>query len=234
MTIVVALLTGAVAGAGCAGGVASDGGRATLISVAASGRVSVTPDTALIQVGAEVRAPNLADATGDVAQRMSAVLARVKSLGVEAKDIRTVTYSIDPLTAQRRLGDPPDITGYRVANVVQIKIRNLDEVGRIVDAAVKAGANTMHRPRFTLDDPAKPEAEARALAVRNAAAKARQLAEVSGVRLGELVSLSEKVVYPHWMTESFSSRAGVAPGPVEIGQIEISVNVDAQYRIAQP
>lgn len=209
-----------------------------LISVRGVGRVAVKPDVALVRVGAEQRAPALADATADVARRMTAVLAQVKTLGVEDRDITTVAYTIDPIPAPRRTEeDPVRIVAYRATNVVQLRVRNLDAVGRLIDAAVRAGANTVGSLHFTVDDPARPESEARRLAVRAAVARARELADAAGVKLGDLAQLSESggpIPRPHLErgVGLAMSAAAMGPGPVESGQLEIVVAVEAQYRIA--
>lgn len=207
-----------------------------LISVRGIGRVAVKPDTAVVRLGAELRAPTLAEATADVARRSSAVIGRVKSLGVAERDISTVTYSIDPMAAPRRTDeDPPRIVAYRVVNVVQVKVRDLNAVGRVLDGALSAGANTIAGLQFTLDDPSKAEAEARALAVKAAASTAQQLASAAGVGLGELMSLTEgapsRPVMPRMAAEALMAAAPLSAGPVESGQIEIVVSVEAQYRI---
>ncbi len=229
-----ALVLVVLAGAGCAGP-RSNTEVPPVISVTASGRVAARPDTALVQVGAETRAARLADATGDVARRLTEVLARVKALGVEAKDITTVVYTVDPLVAPRPgEEEPPRIVGYRAANVVQLKVRNLDLLGRIVDEAVAGGANVVRGLHFTVDDPARPEAEARAIAVRQATARARQLADAAGVRLGGLVALTEGAPPPQPLLERLgraAMSAPGAPGPVEAGQLEVVVTVQAQFLI---
>jgi uncharacterized protein len=206
-----------------------------LISARGVGKVSVKPDLALVRVGAETRAPNVTDATADVGRRMSAVLIRVKSLGVAENDITTVQYSIDPIAAPRRTEeDPSRIVAYHVANVAQVKIRDLAAAGRILDGALGAGANTISALQFTIDDLRPAEAEARALAVKAAAATAQQLAAAAGVRLGEIVSVTEgPALRPPG--ERLLMRAAAAPamsaGPVESGQYEVVVSVEAQYRI---
>lgn len=219
--------------AGCAAPVALDGRAPRVISVSAVGRVTVRPDTALVHIGAEARAPALADATADVDRRMRDVLARLKALGVAEADIATVTYSVDPLVTQRsRDDDPARIAGYRVSNVAQVRVRDLAAVGRILDAAIAAGANTLPSLQFTVDDRSGPESRARALAVRAAAAKAAQMAAAAGVKLGELVLLSEgggpRPVVQH---ARYTTLSAGAPGPVEPGQLEIEVAVEAQYLI---
>ncbi len=235
LTRVATLVTLLLLGGGCA--VASTPGDTPprLISVRGVGRVSVKPDLAVVRVGAEMRAPNVTDATAEVGRRMSAVLVRVKSLGVAENDITTVQYSIDPVAAPRRTEeDPSRIVAYHVANIAQVKIRDLAAVGRILDGALAAGANTISALHFTIDDPLPAEAEARALAVRAAAATAQQLAAAAGVRLGEIVSLTEGLaVRPPG--ERMLMRSAAAPvmsaGPVESGQHEIVVSVEAHYRI---
>lgn len=218
--------------AGCAAPVALDPRAPRVISVSAVGRVTVRPDTALVHAGAEARAPALADATTDVDRRMREVLARVKALGVADADITTVTYSVDPLVTQGPRDDvPAHIDGYRVSNVVQVRVRDLAAVGRILDAAVAAGANTLPSLQFTVNDRSGPEARARVLAVRAAAAKASQMAAAAGVRLGELVLLGEGGgVRPVMQQARYTLNA---PGPVEPGQLEVEVTVEAQYLIEQ-
>jgi uncharacterized protein YggE len=216
--------------AGCAAPAALDPRAARVISVSAVGRVTVRPDTALVHVGAEARAPALADATADIDRRLREVLARVKALGVAEADIATVTYSVDPLVTQGPRDDvPPHIAGYRVSNVVQVRVRDLAAVGRILDAAIAAGANTLPSLQFTVNDRSGPESRARVLAVREAAAKASQMAAAAGVRLGELVLLGEGGgVRPVMQHARYTLNA---PGPVEPGQLEVEVTVEAQYLI---
>jgi hypothetical protein len=193
----------------------------------------VKPDTAVVRLGAEARRPTLAEATADVAQRMTAVIERVRALGVRAEDVATVRYAIEPQIARRpESDDPARVVGYRVANLVQIKVRDVAAVGRIVDGAIGAGANVLQGVQFTLEDRKGAEATARERAVAAARATATQLAKAAGVQLGRLVSLTEgaangPVVPVH---EMVALRAG-APGPVEAGELTIVVTVDARYRI---
>lgn len=206
------------------------------ISVGGIGKVTVVPDTALVHLGVELRAPSLVDVTAQASRQMSAVLERVKALGVSDRDITTVTYVVEPVTSARRPEEESArITGYRVVNVVQLRVRDLAAVGRVVEAAMAAGGTTIRGVRFTVADPARPEADARALAVRDAQARANQLAEAAGLRLGELISLTEGVPPLRPGVERYGAAVGavMAPGPVEPGQLEIVVNVTARYRLAR-
>jgi hypothetical protein len=206
------------------------------ISVTGVGRASVRPDVGIAMLGAEMRAPLLADATADVSRRMTEVLGRVKALGVADRDITTVTYVVEPVFSPRRTeDDQARVIGYRVANIVQVKIRDIAAVGRVLDAAVAGGANAIRSVQFSVDDPSRAEEEARAQAVKNAATRARQLAVAAGVRLGELLQINEGAPGPRPVFERFGratlAAAPMAPGPVETGEQEIVVTVDAHYRI---
>lgn len=218
VVLVVALL------AGCATAAvppASDPG----ISVTGTGRVSLAPDIVTVDIGAEARAPQLADATAEVDRRMRDVLARVKTPGV---DVRTIGYSIEPIGETRQ--PPPGeagsrIAGYRATNIVQVKTRDVAGIGRLVDTAVAAGANLVRSLRFGLDAPERAESEARRLAVQDAASRAQQLAAASGVRLGRLLSVTE--------SSSPVRPVGVAmmAAPVEAGQLDVTIVVQARYAI---
>jgi uncharacterized protein len=135
--------------------------------------------------------------------------------------------------APRSGEDAARIAGYRVLNVVQVEVADVRGVGPLVDAAVAAGANTVPALTFTLAQPERAEAEARARAIAAADAKARQMASAAGVELGELVALGEGTLRP--VTERAAQRtmavATPGPGPVEPGQLEVVVTVEARYRI---
>jgi uncharacterized protein YggE len=215
--------------AGCAS-VAPSAPAERGIAVTGSGRVSLPPDTAVLELGAEARAAQLADATAEVDRRMRAVLAQVKAAGVREADVRTAGYTIDPIAESRPPGDPGvRIVGYRVSNVVNVRTRDVAGVGRVVDAAVTAGANIVRNVHFTLEEPTRAEAEARALAMQDAAEKARQIAAAAGLRLGRLVSVTESG--PVRPVARMTMTTAMAPGPVEPGQLDVTITLEARYAI---
>jgi len=194
------------------------------IAVQGIGRVSLPPDTVTVDIGAEARAAQLADATAEVDRRMREVLARVKVAGV---DVRTIGYNVEPIADSRpQAGDAGSrIIGYRATNIIQARTHDVAGIGRLVDAAVAAGANVVRSLRFSLDPPDRAEADARRLALQDAASKAQQLAAAAGVKLGRLLAVTE-------------SSGGVRPmgvtmmaAPVEAGQLDITVIVQARYAI---
>jgi uncharacterized protein YggE len=226
--IVGLVLVGALL-AGCASLGAPASGEAG-IAVTGVGRVAMRPDTALVDVGVEARAAQLADATAEVSRRMREVLARVKAAGVRDADIQTIVYAIDPVAEPQRPPEAasPRIVGYRVSNVARVRTRDVDGLGRIVDGAVAGGANVVSHIQFAIDDRARAEARARTLAMQDAAGKAGQLATAGGVRLGRLLSVREGAIRP-----PFERGVALASslGPIEAGQLDVTISVDVRYAI---
>jgi uncharacterized protein len=199
------------------------------IVVTGVGRVALRPDTGLIDVGVEARAARLADATGEVDRKMRDVLAAVKALGVRDADVRTTVYAVEPIAEPRQPGSTSAarIVGYQVSNVVQVRARAVDTLGTLVDAAVTAGANVVRNIHFALDDPSRAEAEARALAMQDATARARQVAAAAGVRLGRLLAATESSPVRPVARMTLATAAG----PIEAGQLEVIVSLQARYAI---
>lgn len=237
------LATGALLGAlaaitasGCAHAGAAGHGAPT-VAVTATGRTTASPDMALVTLGAEARAATLAQATAEVARRMTAVLARARALGIPEADIATAAYSVEPVMTPPRTGEEPmQITGYRASSLVRLTLRQLDGIGRALDDLVSAGANAVRGVQFALADPGRAEARARENAVREATARAEQLAAAAGRRLGALIWLGEGAMARPWPDQFLRTTQmaipAMAPGPVEPGQLEIAVTVDARWRLA--
>lgn len=206
---------------------------ANSIVVNGTGRVSVPPDAAQLTLGVEAQAATLAEATADAGRRMSAVVARVKGLGVADADIATVAYSVDPRTAPSdpaRRDEPPRIVGYHVSNLVRVTVRKLPDAGPILDAAVAAGANAVRGIQFTLLDSTKPLTDARASAVGDAMVKARQLAAAAGVALGEVISIRETGISSPVPLPRGVMRMEAAT-PIEPGQLEVIATIELRQAI---
>lgn len=205
----------------------------TQIAVSGTGRVFVAPDTAIASIGVEITAPTLAEATKQASDAMTKVINAIKAQGVDAKDIQTTSYNIYPITSEPKEGETPKITGYRVTNIVTVKIRDIDKTGAVLDAAITAGANSVNSVMFTVNDPSKAETEARTLAVKDAMAIAQTLATAAGVKVGAIIAITELSggVQPIYKSAYAESAVGGA-GPVETGQNEIAVTVEMHFEIA--
>ncbi|HEX7594375.1 MAG TPA: SIMPL domain-containing protein [Anaerolineae bacterium] len=204
------------------------------VSVTGTGKVGVKPNIATSSIGIEVTATTLADATSQANAKMAAVIDKIKSFGVADKDIQTVNYNVQPITEQPKPnGGTPRITGYNINNQVSVTVRKIDDLGKILDAAVAAGANNIYGVSFSIDDPTPYQQQARAAAVKDAMDKASQLAKAGGVTLGKIVWISEGSIEPRPVLRAAAapSLGGGAAVPVETGQLEIAVSVDMRFAL---
>lgn len=218
----------------------SDPSPARTITVVGSGSAFVEPDVAQANVGVNVTAPTIQEASDEVNQRMSAVLATLKEEGIAEKDIQTSNYSIYFEERPQFESMPSTQEGpggqYRVSNQVQITIRDLDKVGPILDAVIQAGANNVYGVSFTREDAEGARSQARSEAVKNALAKAQEYAELNGLTLGDVVSVSEVIggATPFGvMRESAAVGLGGGGPDISPGQLEVQVQVQVTYEAAK-
>lgn len=204
-----------------------------VIAVSGTGRVSGTPDEATITIGVQITAPTLAEATQQASTNMTKVLDAIKKQGVDPKDIQTGTYSVNPITNYKE-GQPPQVTGYQVMNIVTVTVHDLDKVGSVLDAGMSAGANYLGGVSFSIADPKPLQTEARTAAVKDAQSKAQTLAQAAGVKVGRVLSITEGASYnpPPVPYRSAMAADAVAPGPVQAGSLEITSDVEMRFEIA--
>lgn len=204
------------------------------ITVSGTGRVNAAPDQATINIGVQISAPTLQEATKQASDAMTKVLDAIKAQGVDAKDIQTSSYNVNPLTDYRE-GQTPKVTGYQVMNIVTVRVRNLDNVGKVLDAGMGAGANFLGGVFFGIGDATKHENEARTAAVKNATEIAQVLATAAGVKVGKVVAISEGTLntpMPFPAGRVFAQDSASA-GPVEGGQLEITTSVIMQFEMSE-
>ena len=151
------------------------------IVVSGTGRVTVDPDTAELRLGVSISRPTVAAARAAAAEAMAAILAAVAGAGVDRRDVRTTTLSVQPRYDYRD-GKPPSLTGYDLANVVIVTVRDLAGLGGVIDGALTAGATSLDGLAFRVEDPREPERTARTAAVAEARGRAEVLAARSGSR----------------------------------------------------
>jgi uncharacterized protein YggE len=165
------------------------------IWVSGEGTVTVTPDIATLYLGIEATADTVAEAQSQASEAMNAVMAALADNGVDEDDIQTQYFNIDQDT--RWVGDELVVIGYEVTNMVKVTVREIDNVGAIIDAVAEAGGDLtrINNVAFSVDDPSEYYEEAREEAMADAKAKAEQLAELAGVKLGLPTYISEGSVY---------------------------------------
>ena len=205
--------------------------------VTGEGKTMATPDIVLLSLGIEAEAKTVAQAQQDAAEAMDGVMKALKSNGVAEKDIQTQTFSIYPVRTWVKDDQRQIITGYRVTNIVVAKIKQVDKAGPIIDDVAEAGGDLtrIDSISFTVDDPTTYYEDARAKAIGDAMEKAKQMAQVAGVKLGKLLYISEGTSYmpPVVVRDYAMSAEGAAPAPTSIspGELEIQVTVQMVYDI---
>ncbi len=211
------------------------------ISVSGTGRVNVDPDTTDVSLGVETTNASLEAAQTEVTEGLASVTKILTDAGVAAEDIVTSSYDIYPIPEYDRDGNYQGVSGYRVAAVLTVTIRDITQVGTILDSAVGGGATGVFGVRFYVADPSGPAREARSLAVEDARAKAKEYATASGVLITGVFSVVETTApEPAAREQEFdiaaSDAAGSAeplPVPISPGQSEIRVDVDIIFEIEQ-
>ena len=210
---------------------------AQTITVVGNGTASVTPDIARVTVGVEILAPTVAEAVEQNETTMAAVLVALRAAGIADKDIQTSNYSItlerygEPMPRTESGTEEATASNYRFSNMVTVTVRDLDAVAEVVDAVVEAGANNIWGVSFTVEDMSAAQADARGEAVEDAQARAEALAELSGVTLGPVMSISE-VVGANQPLYAVAERAALdAGGSISPGELEVGYQVQVSYFI---
>ncbi len=210
------------------------------ITVVGLGEVQSEPDIARTSIGIEVVGATVADAMAEARTRMDAVLAALKAAGIAEKDIRTNNFSInferqgpEPIPSPATRAAPVRNGLYRVSNMVEVTVRDLEKVGAVIDAATGAGANNVWGINFALEETTGIEAEAREKAVDDARARAESLARLSGVQLGQIVSVSEVIGQQVPMLDTAAAARGMGGGgtPVQPGELTFSTRIQAVFAI---
>ena len=244
----VALVLAVVGVSGCAPGSATfsgEGGefRVNLNSqqegiwVNGSGKVTAVPDVAILRLGIEAQEASVAQAQARAAEAMDNVMEALTDEGVAEKDIQTQYFNIRRVTRWDNNREQEIVIGYRVTNMVTAKIREVEKVGTVIDTVVIAGGDLtrVNSIGFSVDDPSGYYDEARGKAVADAEAKAKQLAEVAGVKLGKPTYISESTYVPGPIyRQGVAEMAAGAPAvetPISPGEMEITLNVQLAYEI---
>lgn len=198
--------------------------------------VTGTPDVAFITLGVETSNLSASIATQENADRMAKVFEALKALGLQDEELTTSSYNIysSNQILERGTKDEKIVTTYKVQNRLKITTTNLDNVGKIVDVAIDAGANQVQGIQFDIKNKQDMKLQALKNAVTQAKAKAEVMADVAGIHLGGLVSMNENYGSYAPMVDygAMTLRADVAnmsTTAINPGQIEVSASVSLNF-----
>ena len=161
------------------------------ITVSGLGEANAQPDEAFVSIGVQTDADTASEALEQNNQQMEAVMDALVEAGVQAGDIQTQYVTLYPRYADGTGGTGAGIVGYTAVNSVEARVRDLNGLGDLLDAAVAAGGNTISGVRFSVSEADELTTQARAKALADARAKAQQLAALAGGTLGPVISLTE-------------------------------------------
>jgi uncharacterized protein YggE len=204
------------------------------LSVSGTGTANLNPDIAYVNIGVHTEAPTADEAVAENNTQTEALIAALTDFGIESKDIRTTNFSIWPMDRYDPVtGQPTGEKTYVVDNQVSVTVHDLETIGDLLDTAIQAGANTVNSIQFDVADKDKALAPARDAAVKDANAKAQELAASAGVELGELISVSyiDSPVYPIYDGRGGGAAAEAAAVPIQPGQLTFTVTVNETYAI---
>lgn len=202
------------------------------ISVNGVGQVTLSPDVAYVYIGVHSQSANVSDALSQNNDKAQAVSGALKELGIDAKDIQTSGFSINP---QQQYDPQGQLTGtaYNVDNSVYVTVRDLQVLGSLLDVVVRSGANNITGINFDVLDKSQAISEARRLAIDSARSQAEEITQAAGVALGELQTMNVYSSNPP--VPVFEGKGGMAMDassvPVSAGQIILRVEVNAVYTI---
>lgn len=213
---------------------APDANPPRTITVTGVGRVQTRPDIAELRLGVTITEATVDAARAASATVQNAVLARLKGLGIEARDLQTSIVAVNPQYDYSQPSAPPRLVGYQFTNLVAVTLRDIEQVGDAIDGALGAGATSVDQISFRVADQTAAETNARERAVADARARAETLAaaaEVAIVGVGAIVEGGGAPIPFHPSFERMALAAKDAGTPIEAGINEIAATITITYLV---
>jgi uncharacterized protein YggE len=165
----------------------------TTITVVGQGKITAAPDRVRLSLGVESVSETAQAASKDNNKRMETVLAALKQAGVNAKDINTAYYTIWTETLAPSGSSTAPGVRYHVSNQVNVLVNDPSKLSALIDTVIEAGATNISGINYERKDTQTLEAQARAEAIKDAQARAADLARLNGARLGPVAQVSEVI-----------------------------------------
>jgi len=206
------------------------------ITVSATGEVYAKPDLALTSFSVVSEAKTVAEAMAENTAKINDVVAFIKGQGVEEKDLKTTGFNISPRYEWDTEWRNRTLVGYEIRQTLEVKIRDMEKIGAIIQGATEKGANEISNLQFTIDNQDELKAQAREEAITEAKTKAKELAEQLGIKLVKIVNFAESTNYPYYYNYALEKAAGMGGGEesapqIETGENKIEVSVSIIYAI---
>lgn len=214
-------------------GALADKAVSRTVSVSGTGEVVAQPDLAYVTFGVEARKPGMEEARADVAQTIDRVLDLTRELGIEPALVNATRVQIQPDYSWNDAERQRVLVGYLVSRQVQIELRDLEQLGTLLERAVDAGVNQVSDPVLDSSQRKVLERDAMAKAVEDARFNAETLANAAGAKLGAVRSLSDANAEPEPVfrrTLMMADAMSVSPADTyQAGEMKFSARVNAQF-----
>ena len=203
------------------------------ITVSAQGSIKVAPDVAFVTVGVVTQDQDIQKAQSDNKDLMNSLYTAMKDAGLSEDDMQTTNYSIYPIYDYNSNGK---ISAYEVNNLVELTIRDIDNVGNYIDIAAQAGANTSYAIVFDLQDESEYYNEALTDALAAAKGKADAIAKAGDYQIIGTIEVSENSTsndpYRDYAMAETAAADGGSSTPISAGKMEVTASVTIVYEIA--
>ncbi|MGV3556468.1 MAG: SIMPL domain-containing protein [Croceibacterium sp.] len=207
-----------------------------VVELTVSESVEAAPDIATVSAGVTTQANTAVEAMRTNAQAMTAVVERIKQLGVAERDIQTSGISLGAMYDYNQQTQRQVFRGYQASNRVSVKLRDIQKTGEVLDSLVAAGATDLGGPDWSIDDDTTARAQARTAAIRQAQAQALEYARLSGYSGVRLLEINETMMPMRpmpMMRQMAVAEAADASTPVQPGMVQSSVNVTVKYEMTR-
>jgi uncharacterized protein YggE len=212
--------------------VANDG---PVVELTVNENVEAEPDLVTLSAGVTTQARTAVEAMRANATQMTAVIARIKGLGVPERDIQTAGISLGAQYDYNQATQRQVFRGYQASNRVTVKLRDIQRTGEVLDALVAAGATDLGGPDWSIDDDTAARAQARRQALETARAQALEYARAAGYGDIRLLEISETLASQPPMPYLRAARAEAAQAstPVQPGMVQAGVTVRVVYEMTR-
>lgn len=198
-----------------------------ILKVNGKGMVEVEPDIAVISLGVTTKDMNPEKAQSINEEISKKLINALLQIGISRDDIKTSSYTIYP---EYDFVDGKQIlTGYRVTHILEVKVRDINMVGEVINTAVQNGANQINRVEFTIEDSKVYYNRALKLAVKDAASKAQAIASMMKVTLDTIpCNITEQSTSITPFVDQSTMKLAAAEAVIP-GKIEILAAVEAEF-----
>lgn len=202
------------------------------LSTSGTGIVHVTPDMVTVSLGVQTQDSDVSTAVGENNAAAQAINDAAGLVGVSPADIQSTYFSVWSQPMYDEFGNPTDAVTYTVDHTLTVRLRDTSKLGDLLQASIRAGANTVQGITFGLQDPTPAQDQARELAMQDGLARAELLASTAGLSLGKMKSASTTLTAPQPVYVMYAEGMGGGGGvPTAPGTQTVQVQVYLVYEI---